>query len=350
MDYLPVYELTRGPVVESVHHGAAAVADAQGRLLAWWANPQVVTFLRSSAKPFQAIPLVESGAADYFGLTPEEIALICGSHDGTDAHVARAASIQRKAGFSESDLLCGVHAPLDKETAARLAAEGQEPTPNRHNCSGKHSGMLALASFLGEPFGDYVEPQHAVQARLLKTFAAMCALPPEQVAIGIDGCSVPTYAVPLASAAAGYARLTDPSGLEPGRADACRRIVAAMTQHPFFVGGEQRFDTRLMQVCQGRVVSKAGAEGYHGVAVLPGARGPDSAALGVAVKIADGEVGRKVGGAVVLHILQALGVIGAGEREALAEFGPRPITNYRRITVGEGRLPFSLTWVAGEDD
>jgi L-asparaginase II len=342
MSYRPVIELTRGGIVESIHYGAIAVADPSGNLHAWWGDAEIVTFLRSSAKPFQALPLLESGAADQLQLSLEQVAVICASHSGTDEHVRMVASIQEKVGISEADLMCGVHPPYHQPTAQRMREQGVEPTPNRHNCSGKHTGMLTLASFLGEPLSDYINPQHPVQLRIIQTFAEMCGLDTERVVMGIDGCSVPTFAVPLGAAATAFARLMDPSALTPGRAEACRAVVAAMTSHPNMVAGPDRFDTRLMEVTAGRVLAKGGAEAYQGMGVRAGVISPDAPALGVAIKIADGDRGNRAREAVALSVLEDLGALVEGEREALQEFGPREITNYRGLTVGRIRTCFNL--------
>ncbi|HEY45678.1 MAG: hypothetical protein AMJ88_14750 [Anaerolineae bacterium SM23_ 63] len=342
MSYRPVVEIMRGGIVESVHHGAIAVADPSGALYASWGDAEVVTFLRSSAKPFQALPLLESGAADHYQLSLEQIAVICASHSGTDEHARVVASIQERVGISETDLMCGVHPPLHHQTARRLQEQGLEPTPNRHNCSGKHTGMLTLASFLGEPLEDYINPQHPVQVQIIQTFAEMCGLEPEAVVLGIDGCSAPVFAVPLVSAATAFARLIDPSALAPDRADACRGVVAAMTSHPFMVAGPDRFDTRLMEVTAGQVLAKGGAEAYQGLGVRAGVIRPDAPALGVAIKIADGDRSDRARPAVALSVLEDLGALSDEEREALGEFGPRELTNYRDLTVGHIRTCFHL--------
>jgi L-asparaginase II len=342
LSYLPVFEVTRGDIIESVHHGAIAVADTEGSLIAWHGNPQMITFLRSSAKPFQALPIIESGAATALGLTPKQIAVICASHSGTDMHAATVASVQVQAGIEEGDLQCGVHPPSDPETLKRLEEKGLELTPNRHNCSGKHSGMLALAHFLGESIADYLEPTHAVQRRILETFAEMCGLPQGEVQVGIDGCAAPNFAVPLVAAATAYARLADSSEQRPKLAQACQTVVAAMASHPAMVAGEGSFDTDLMRHAGGRLVSKGGAEGYHGVGVLPGAGGEGSPALGIAVKIGDGNQARRALTPVVLAVLEELGVLPAEARKKLESFAPQPVLNHRKMVVGEGRVCFRL--------
>jgi L-asparaginase II len=343
--YQPVLEVTRGKVVESVHFGAVAVADASGRLVACWGDPETVTFLRSSAKPFQALPLLEGGAAERFGIPDRELAVACASHSGTDAHVETVASLQARVGVAETDLRCGTHPPYDRDTAQRLKRAGQDPTPNRHNCSGKHTGMLAQARFHGESLEGYVDPAHPVQRRILEAFAEMCAVEPQAVALAIDGCSVPTFAVPLRAAAAAYARLADPSGLGPTRAAACRRIFTAMTTHPDMIGGWDRFDTQLMLTKAGLILSKGGAEGYQGLALAPGAAGEGSPALGVTVKIADGDLGKRTDrppgqrarSRVVAAVLQQLGVLAEIDLERLSAFLETGLTNWRGLVVGEMR-------------
>jgi len=341
--YIPLFELTRGQTVESTHFGAIAVCDAHGALRWRAGDPAAVTFLRSAAKPFQALPFIEARGDERLGLSPKEVALLCASHSGTDEHAATAASIQRKAGIRESDLMCGTHPPYHEETARRLERAGLSPSPNRHNCSGKHSGMLAFARLLEAPVSDYIAPQHPVQKAILRTFAEMCALPVEAVALGTDGCSAPNFAVPLRRAAQGYARLCDPSGLPEARAAACRKITTAMRAHPEMVGGPGRFDTALMQAGAGRIISKAGAEGYQSIGLMPGALGPGSPALGIAFKIADGDARKKARSAVAVEILRQLGALDTDQLRALEPFGPRfPIYNWRKLSVGEGRPAFTL--------
>lgn len=342
--YQPLVQITRGTIVESIHFGAFAVVDVHGNLLASHGDPYTVTYLRSSAKPFQALPFIERQGHEVYHLSPSEIALACASHSGTDEHVAVVRSLQGKAGISEKDLLCGVHPVEHPPTAEAMRQRGEQPTPNRHNCSGKHSAMLAFARMLGLPKEDYIHPDHPIQRQILQTFAEMCNLPVEQVVVGIDGCSAPNFAVPLYHAALAFARLCDPQTGQvqpPERARACQVITAAMTAHPDMVAGPGRFDTRLMQTASGRVLAKGGAEGYQAIGLLPGALGPGSAALGIAIKISDGDHASRARSAVALEILRQLGALSPSELEALADFGPRkPVYNWRKIVVGEIRPCF----------
>jgi L-asparaginase II len=339
----PLFELTRGEIVESIHIGSIAVVDSEGALVAWVGDPQHETYLRSTAKPFQALPFVELGGPAHYGLTSAEIALLCASHSGTDEHMVVLQSLQRKTGVREGDLMCGVHEPYDELTGKAMRERGEPPTSNRHNCSGKHTGMLALARLQGWASEEYIAVHHPVQTVILSSFSEMTGVPVEQIRIGIDGCSAPNFAIPLYNTALGFARLSDPSAMIPDRARACRTIVQAMTAAPLMVAGPGRFDTLLMEVAAGRIVSKGGAEGYQGMGLLPGAIHPGSRALGVAFKIADGDLRGRARPAVALEILRQLGALSSSEVESLSRFGPRlPVKNWREIEVGEARPCFVL--------
>lgn len=340
--YQPMIELTRGRIVESVHAGAVAVVDASGRLVASFGSPDAVTFMRSSSKPFQALLFVESGAAQAYGLTDRELAVMCASHSGTDEHVAVVAGIQRKTGVSEAELKCGVHQPYHEETLHRMIRTGEQPTPNRHNCSGKHTGMLAFVHLRKENVGDYLDFNHPLQRDILTAFAQMCGLDENQVELGIDGCSAPNFAVPLRHAALAYARLGDPTGLPDRRANALNRLARAMTTNPDMVGGPARFDTDLMSLTGGMIVSKTGAEGYQGAALLPGALGAGSPALGIAAKIADGDQPGRARSAVIIEVLRQLGALTAAQVEALGDHGAHPLYNLRHLPIGELRPTFTL--------
>ncbi|MCI0519490.1 MAG: asparaginase [Chloroflexi bacterium] len=344
--YLPVLEATRNDTVESLHYGAAAVVTSAGRLLAWYGDAQAVTFMRSSAKPFQSLPFVEAGGVGHYRLTQAELALICASHSGTDEHVAAAHSIQVKAGVAESELLCGAHPLSHAPTIEAMRQRGESLSPNRNNCSGKHTGMLAYARMAGWPAGNYLDCDHPLQKTILRAFAEMCQLDEDKVALGVDGCSAPNFAVPLHHAALGYARLCAPreAGLPPQRAAACEEIVAAMTARPEMVGGPDSFDTLLMTVTRGRILSKGGAEGYHCLGLRPGALAPGAPGVGVALKISDGDLKGRASPAVTLEVLSQLGALSPAEMRALAKYGPTlTLSNWRMIPVGQARPVFTLS-------
>jgi L-asparaginase II len=342
----PLLEVRRGGVPESLHLGSIAVADAAGNLIASVGDPRLVTFLRSTAKPIQALPVIESGAAECFAVTPKELALICGSHGGTDEHAEMAAGLLARLGLSESDLLCGSHRPMDEATAKRLDREGEDATPLRHNCSGKHAGMLAHAMHLRAQgslqTAPYIDPDHPVQRANLAMLADLAGMDPEAIVVGIDGCSAPTFALPLQCAARALAHLMDSAALPPRRAEACRAVVAAMTTHPMMVAGPGRFDSELIRLANGALIAKGGAEGYEGVGIAPGVLGPGSPALGVAVKILDGDPTGRAVKAVTIEALRQLGATDEGSVAALGDHAAGPIRNWRGVAAGETKTCFEL--------
>lgn len=355
--YQPIFQLTRGDIVESLHFGAIAVMEASGRMVAKYGDPELVTFTRSSAKPLQALPFLENGGMPYYGLTLREVALLCASHSGTDEHVSVIRSMQVKMGVSEADLMCGTHTVYDRQTAEAMRERGEAPTPNRHNCSGKHTGMLAFSRMLGIPTGPeemaYIDVNHPVQRKILVTLADMSDLKPDEIHIGIDGCSAPNFALPLRCTALAFARLCQPEGLDEKRAEACNLITKAMIAYPDMIGGPDNFDTSLMQIAQGRVICKGGAEGFQAFGIMPGAIKPGSPAMGVAFKVSDGDLkGHNfpagdprghVRPAVTLEILRQLGVFETQDLEKLAEFGPEfPVENWRKLKVGWASPCFKL--------
>lgn len=341
-NYQPIVEVTRGTIVESVHFGALVIVDSGGQVLAAWGDPQSVTFLRSSAKPFQALPFVEMGGVEKFGLTDKELAVMCASHIGTDEHVETVAGMQKKFGVSEKDLLCGTHIPGDETTAQALLLRGEKPTPNRHNCSGKHSGMLGHAVLRRLPIEDYVNPNHPIQQTILQAFAEMNDILPEEVVVGIDGCSAPNFAVPLYNAALAFARLADPYSLLPRRAQALRHIFHAMSANPAMIAGRGRFDTAVMDAAGGTIVSKGGAEGYQAMALAPGLLGKGSAGVGIIFKVSDGDAADRVRPLVALEVLRQLGALTESQVSQLAQYQRRPLYNFRKLEVGSIRPCFIL--------
>ena len=351
----PLFEVTRGNIVESVHYGSIAVVDSNGQLIASYGDPQAVAFLRSSAKPFQVLPFVERNGVEYFGFTPRELAISCASHEGSDLHVQIVEGMQKKIGIEESQLQCGVHMPGDVETFKSLIINNRQPTQNQNNCSGKHTAMLAHAKMRVLPLENYLDINHPVQQDILTSFAEMCQLMTKEVELGTDGCSAPNFAVPLYNAALGMARLCDPRALHAlseTRASACRKITSAMTTHPEMISAYGEFDEQLMRAGEGKIVCKRGAEGYQLIGLLPGVLSPDSPGIGIALKVSDGDASRmaldllhtaRVRPAVVVEILHQLGALSSKQEEDLAPFGPvKPIKNHRGIVTGQSRPVFEL--------
>ncbi len=304
-------EVTRGRRVESVHRGAVAVVDTGGKIVFQAGDIAAAVYPRSAVKAFQALPLIDSGAADRFGLSEAEIALACSSHSGEAVHVAAADSMLRKAGRDAGTLECGAHWPYDAAATRALAARGQQPSALHNNCSGKHAGFICLACARGDDPAGYVRPDHPTMRAVTAALSAMTDTVLEDP--GTDGCSIPTYAIPLRALAHGFARF----GVVDG---APARLRAAVAAHPFMVGGTGRFDTLLMQALGARVFAKGGAEGVH-CAALP------ELGLGIAVKGDDG-AGRA--GEVVIAALVAR-LLAAAVPAALAQ---PVLRNWNGIEVG----------------
>lgn len=346
--YEAVVALTRGGIVECIHFGALAMVDSSGRLLASLGDPNLLTFPRSSMKPLQVLPFVEDGGPEHFGMTDEELAILCASHHGTDEHVRVLRSIHAKVGLKETDLQCGVHMPSDKPTALAMQQRGEQPTPYRHNCSGKHSGMLAQATLHDYSKDDYLSMDNPLQQRILETVGRMCDVKPEDMPIGIDGCSAPVFAMPLYNYALAMARLADPLGIEETRANACRSITRAMMAFPEMVAGPGGLDSVLMRVMEGKAAVKGGAEGYQMLSLMPGACGKNSPGIGVAFKISDGDPNRRATYAIVVSLLKALGFENEMESEAFRDFNTPVLRNWRGLEIGETRMTrpieISKTW------
>lgn len=306
--HVPLVVVRRGESVDTLHIGSIAVVDADGRVLGAAGNVRQPVFIRSGAKPFQALPVVEAGAADRFGFTPRELAIMTGSHGGEPIHQEVVGAILARAGLDAGRLRCGTHPPFHKETGEDLVRTGQTPTVLHNNCSGKHAGMLALASHLEADLETYPEPEHPVQQLCLEALAGCCDTPPQEIFVARDGCGVPTYTLPLWKAAHGYARLIDPRGLPDRRAAALRRIATAMLEHPLMVGGTGRLCTDLMQEFRSRLLVKIGAHGFIAAGFRRGGAG---VGIGVAIKMADGNSG-PIRAAAILEALQQSGEFEAG--------------------------------------
>lgn len=321
-----VIEVVRGGFVESRHRIAVAVSDAHG-VLRWAAgDPRLRTFWRSAAKPFQAMPLIEDGVARRFGLTPEHLALAAASHSSEAEHLAVTDEFLRRIGCGESDLRCGPHPPLDPDVAKAARAAGRIPTPRWSNCSGKHTGMLALAKHHGWPTAEYTARDHPVQRRLLDAIVAWTGRRPEEIGLAVDGCTTVCYHLDLAGMALAYARLgvaTDPAGTA---------IRQAMLDHPTLVAGTGRFDTQVMQALAGRIIVKVGAEGVYCAALV-------REGLGVALKVEDGEM-RAAAPALAAVLERLLGAEWPGER--FAPWQEPVIRNTRDEVVGGVRAAGGL--------
>jgi L-asparaginase II len=334
-------EVTRGSITESRHRGNVVAVEGDGRVVASLGAPETVTYLRSASKPHQAIPLVASGAADRFRLDEQEIAIACGSHSGEPMHTETVSRMLHKLGLDESALKCGVHEPYSEETARSLRERGERPTQLHNNCSGKHSGMLALALHLGAPLGDYDRPSSPVQLAIGRAIEKFSGVPLEDIAVSVDGCGVPAFGVTIGTMALMAARLVVPRGdWDTGTREACGRVVSAMRRHPEMVEGTREMDTEIMLHTKGRLVSKVGAEGVYTAAALPCEEWPTG--VGVALKLEDGDPEERARPVVAVETLRQLGLLRAAELKALSRFAGATLCNHRGDVVGEVRSAFEL--------
>ncbi len=321
--------------MESVVRADGVVVDSTGRLVAWLGNPHRETYWRSSAKPFQALPLVTSGAAGQFQLDAADLAMAAASHSGEPRHQARVERLLKRAGLTAADLQCGVHWPKHEPTAAAMRRAGLAPTPLHHNCSGKHAGMLLTAAALGAPPEGYLDAGHPVQQAVRAAVALFTGVSAGQMATAVDGCGVPTFYLPLSRMAWAYARLYDGRGLPDAEAAAGLLVAEAMREHPGLVSGEGRLECRIADATERRVMSKAGAEGVY-CAVLP-ERG-----WGVALKMDDG--GTRARRSLAAAVLSLLPVLPEEARGRLAAMAVLPLENYAGRVVGEMMPVVELQW------
>ncbi len=310
--------------MESRHFGSVAVADQNGKLLYSAGNPQFTTFFRSASKPFQVLALIEEGGVERYGFTPEEVAIMAGSHSGQPEHIEAIDRIQAKIGISEADLQCGVQTPLYFTLQNKTAEPGQQFDQRYHNCSGKHSGMIALAKLLGEEIANYLNPKGRTQRRIMERVAEACKIPVSKMVLGTDGCSAPNPAVPLFHMAWGFARLASSSKIKGDFGQAMHTVLGAMTSHPLMVSGEKRVDYALAGTFNRKLIAKAGAEAVE-------CFGLTDRGWGVAVKIDDGS--HRAMAPVVFSVLEQLGY--TFDKKKLAEYVSVPLKNYRQTLVGK---------------
>ena len=321
-------KVIRGGTIESAHRGHLLVTDGHGETVLAVGDPKAVTFFRSAAKPFQALPCITSGAADTFNFSDEEIALACASHSGEPRHVRIAALMLERIGLNEAHLHCGAHLPFSERESERMLRAGEYATQLHNNCSGKHAAMLALARHIDADINTYERIESPVQQMILDAVTQFCEIPYSKIDLGIDGCVVPNFAIPLSSMARGFANLIRPEAFDEDTRNACSRIVSAFTTFPELIGGPGRLDTMLMQAAPGRIISKVGADGVWLCCVLPSDEHPTG--LAIALKIEDGD-DRRARPTVAVEVLRRFGILSA---EDLPEVSPMLIKNRRGDTVG----------------
>lgn len=339
-DNLPILaEVTRGPIVESCHRGVIVAVEPDGQIVSHLGDVNLVTSTRSTIKPIQAIPVITSGAADHFDITPRELALICASHEGESFHTETVAAMLARIGLDESALLCGAHAPFSEDTARQLERDGIPFSQLHNNCSGKHTGMLATAVHLGISIENYIAPDHKVQEEIISVLAHLTGLD-EDIPMGIDGCSALTFGVPLISLAVAFARLVGPwrANLDSSISEAAKRIVAAMISYPEMVGGTKRLDTALLRAGRGKIICKVGAEAVYGIGVLPCQRFPRG--LGIAIKMEDGSY--RGLGPTIIETLAQLGIFDEAQEAEMISYHKPEVENRRGLKVGRVQTVFDL--------
>lgn len=323
----------RGDYLESVHYGSVAVVDVCGTLLHEVGDAYCKTFMRSSAKPIQAMPIIFSGAQDKYNFTSDELAVMCASHNGEDIHVNTVRSILKKIGVAEEKLSCGTHMPYYKPSADALIREGKEPLPVQCNCSGKHSAMLALSAYYGWDMDTYIQVDHPCQQMMIDTMSEVTDVPRDDFWLGIDGCGVPVFGLPLYNMALAYARLSRPDVLSEKYSKPAEILAQAMYTSSMLVAGTGRFCTDLMRVMQGKVVAKTGAEAVYTVGIM-------DKGIGIAVKVSDG--GARGKELVVLKVMEDLGLITQDELAQLDKYRNPIVKNHHQMITGSMKPAFSL--------
>ena len=323
----------RGDVVESIHRGDVAVVTPDAKLIASVGDPHKYTYFRSSAKPLQALEVFLSGAAELFGFSDAEISIMCASHYAEDYHINTVKSILRKIGIDSSKLLCGASRSINPVIALQQAARGIEPQSILSDCSGKHSGVLASCLAARESIENYIDPLHPIQKAILGIIADICNYPGEKIGIGVDGCSVPVFALPIYHMAVGFARFANPCYLDTRYQEPAERIFVSMNKHPEMVSGTGGFCTALIRATGGRLIGKIGAQGVYTI----GIREPQ---LGIALKIEDGAIG--MASLAAMHVLQELHLLSDSEYRQLSDFHHKPSINDAGIKVGKICPEFKL--------
>ena len=326
---VPIVDVTRGDIVESVHHVAACAATPRGEIVFAVGDVETPVFLRSTAKPFIAATAIAAGVREAFGLTMPEIAVMCASHVGEPFHVEAVESILSKIGLDASALQCGPHLPYNERAAHAMLRSAQAPSALHNNCSGKHAGILALCTMIGADVDTYLEPSNPAQQAILAFCARMSDDDPATWPLGVDGCGIPVYATGLRKAAMAFARLASLSELDPRDAMALLVVRDAMVSYPQYVSGTGEFDTLLMHAAGGAVACKMGAEGVHGVALIP-------QGVGFASKVVDG-MGGRARPPVTMAALRALGAPVADATE-LRGFAAPVVYNRAGRAVGAIRV------------
>jgi L-asparaginase II len=326
-------EVTRGEVVESIHRGDIAIVNYKGDLLYYAGDPGKITYIRSAAKPIQALNVILSSAFDEYKISCKELAVMCASHYGEDFHREAVEQVLHKIGLSKENILGGSVPSLSNEIALKHAWNNQQPDQLFSDCSGKHAGFLAVCQKKGYPVKTYMNPEHPLQQEILYLISQVCQYPRERIKIGIDGCSVPVHALPVFNMALGYARLAKPNNFDSDLSEASQIIFKAMNQHPEMIAGTNGFCTDLIGNTNGKLIGKVGAEGIYCI-------GLKNEGIGIALKMEDGNMNRIP--PVVVKLLDDLNVLTKEELFSLKKYYPIDSLNDLATKVGEVRANFKL--------
>ncbi len=313
-------KVMRGEFIESMHVAYAVVVDNAGKIVRYWGDAHYLTCVRSTLKPFQAGSVVKAGATVAAGFNDAELALMCASHNGEEIHVKTGQGMLDKLGVDISTLVCGSHAPYEKEAKLNLIRAGKTPTILHNNCSGKHAGMLALAKHMGIDPTEYTALEHPVQQAILKQVKAYSEL--DKLPVAIDGCSAPTPFMPLYNIALMFQKFTT------GNHEELQALFAAMTSYAYLVAGKGRFDTDFISALGGRAVTKAGGEAVRGL----GIRNRDGEVFGLALKVLDGN--KRCAPNVMMAILAEMDLLFDDELENLKQYRYTILRNHRKLDVG----------------
>jgi L-asparaginase II len=327
---------SRNMIIENLYRGSVVVIGAEGRIKAFCGDSHQITYMRSAAKPLMATVLVESGAAQALSLSEAELAITCGSHIGAPEHAEIVTGILNKLGLKKDDLILAPDLSLDTKLREKRLADHVQPRKIFHNCSGKHAGMLALCRYSGFDIADYQAKEHPVQKMLLYAVADFCGLYSADIMLGVVGCGVPVYGLPLYNMALGYYNLCNNEQLAGARGKAARTVLAAMSAHPSMVAGEGHFCTDLIRNTKGRIIGKLGADGVYCAAEREGS-------WAMAIKIEDGNVA--VIPAVVIRAFRQMNILSEEEHQSLRHFAVRDILNCRGEKVGETKAAFHMELV-----
>lgn len=327
MQHAPLFvQVTRGGIVESEHSIKAVIVSSSGTVVESWGEVDSLVYPRSAIKAMQVLAFIEMGGAEQFAFTEAETAICCASHNGEPEHVKTVQSMLDKLAYSESDFECGCHWPMRVEAGYVLSGEGKKPNQLHNNCSGKHAGMLGLAKLLGVPAQGYINIDHPVQQTIADTMAQMCEYDYSTASWSPDGCSAPTWAMPLTNLALAFAKFASPEKLSEARQKACKTLYDAVVKHPFMVAGTDRYCTDMMTILQKRVFLKVGAEGVY-IAAIPELK------LAIALKCEDGAV--RAAESVMTALLDHVGITSFVADDVMHKYRSVTLKNWEKRTTGE---------------